>query len=245
MHDYIAQKYREYLENGELLVNNDEILLFYPDYYKTKIELENYKPYTSEEISRFFQENYQNAFIYQTITTLNKLDEKKVYLAMRCSIDTNYRIISLLLDKLIASSILLCNLIDYLGHYQQPSLINNKIIKNLEMEELLAKYDIAIFPPKEGFKLQITADAITRIIGTLTRNLKDINSLSSISLDDYLNATVSYNNEELVEEYISADMADFIQKLNEIKNFPLSLYQKQGKSQREEVEMALKLTKTN
>ena len=37
----MKERYEELKKYGNILLNYDEILLFYPDYFKTKVELEN------------------------------------------------------------------------------------------------------------------------------------------------------------------------------------------------------------
>jgi hypothetical protein len=230
----VAERYEDLKEYGNIIVDYDEILLFYPDYYKTKIELENIRFISKEDADKYFEEHYRNSDLYKKLTKL-AMAEDEIYSFMKQNKDYNHSNMSIILKKLIDSSIELCELIDYIGHYPATYPVPTEDEKNLKMEALLEKFDIMIryHLDDELDKMQITSDDIVRVIETLKRNLKYIDTIiSQTNTNDWL-LTRKFSQEkntELTNQIIS-----------EIDTFPLSFYQRKNNSKRDEGKKCLRL----
>ena len=72
----------------------------------------------------------------------------------------------MIFDELVKSSITLCKLIDYIGHYPTTWPVPKEEEKDIEMEKLLEKYDIIVryHLNDELVKMQITSNDVARII---------------------------------------------------------------------------------
>ena len=57
----MKERYEELKKCGNILLNYDEILLFYPDYFKTKVELENESFISKEQVDDTFEKNYRDS----------------------------------------------------------------------------------------------------------------------------------------------------------------------------------------
>ena len=52
----IRKKYEEYKNCRNIIMDHDEILLFYPDYYKTKVELDGRNGYIDKNGSEYWND---------------------------------------------------------------------------------------------------------------------------------------------------------------------------------------------
>ena len=122
-----------------------------------------------------------------------------------------------------------CKMVEYIGNYPTRYPEPKDQEKNQEVEKLLEKYDIMPSYYAYGDKdvLQITGDDINRINDTINRSLEATKKILEIS-----NNTVTYfslNNEEEYLKLVSQEVA-----------FPKSVYQKEGKSYRDNRKIYLK-----
>ena len=233
----MKQRYEELKKYGNILLNYNDILLFYPDYYKTKIELQNEKFITKEDADKIFEEKYESSKIFKLLS--NKTSKEQAYEYLVHNKDVNYECLKSIFDKAIESSITMCELIDYIGHYPSTYPVPKEEEKNLKMEELLEEYDIVIryYLDDEIDEMQIISDDVVRIIEKLNQNLELIDEIKKVlRINNWLIA-VKYSEEETKEQtkYI----------INEINSFPLSKYQEKNKSKREEAKMYLRLQHGN
>ncbi len=228
----MKERYEELKKYGNILLNYDEILLFYPDYFKTKVELENESFISKEQIDDVFEKNYRSSALYNKLVQLATNDE--VYEFMKHNKDLKYASLKSIFDKLVQSSINLCELIDYIGHYPTTYPVPNEEEKNPKMEELLEKYDIIVrYYLGDIDKMQITSDDVVRIIDKLHENLEMINLVKGIvASNDWLFTR------QLSDEEREKDTNDII---SGIDSFPLSACQKQNQSSREEDKKYLRL----
>lgn len=230
----LKEKYEEYKKYGNIIVDYDEILSFYPDYYKTKIELENTKFISKEEVDKNFEENYKTSGLYMKLTEL-AMAEDEIYAFMKYNKDFKYNNLKSIFEKLVSSCIKLCELIDYIGHYPTTYPVPSEEEKNPEMEELLERYDIIVrYHLNDDLdKMQITSSDVVRIIEKLKTNLQNIQTLKDKMSDG------NWMFRRKISEEKSIEITSQI--LSEIENFPLSDYQENGKSKREEGKMYLRL----
>jgi len=230
----MKKRYDEFKKYGNILLDYDEILLFFPDYYKTKVVLENTKFVMAEEADKYFEENYRDSALYKKLTTLAMADDE-IYAFMKHNKDIKYNNVKLIFEKLVEFSISLCDLIDYIGHYPSTWPVPKEDEKNPEMEELLEKFDIIVryHLDDELDKMQISSEDVVRIIDTLKSRLISIENIKNKDLigEWLLTRKVSdefHNNET-------------VRLIEEVEKFPLSSYQMQGKSKREEGKKYLRL----
>lgn len=223
MVDSIRKMYELYQKDGNIIIDYDAILLFYPDYYKTKVELENMRFITPEEANTYFNENYKSSEVYKGLTEL-AMSGFEIYSYMKHNKDRNYIFTKRIFESLVKSCINMCELIDYIGHYPSTFPVPTEQEKNPNMESLMDKYDIIVkyYLQDDIDKMQITSNTVTRIIDKLLENLEKLNILKSrISSNDWL--LTFFTGEKSADEVIQ-----------EIEQFPLSDYQIKGKSEREE-----------
>ncbi len=223
----ITERFEYYKKNRDRIIEHDEILLFYPDYYKTKVELEKKDFISKNTIDNIFEKEYKQSKQYKKLLDLN-LDTDEIYNIMKDNKDVNYNNLRQIFDVLKSAIINLCELIDYIGHYPNRWPYPKEEEKNPKMEALLEKYDIIVryLPYYDMDKMQITSDDIVRIINKLQNNLQ---------LLKMINDNIS-NNDWIFKKCISKEKQE--QKTNEtiikINTFPLSDYQEVNKSKREE-----------
>lgn len=224
----MVARFESYKRWGNELMDYDDILLFYPDYYKTKVELENMKFITKEETDEYFEKNYKNSELYKTLTEL-AMAEEDIYEFMKHNKDLKYNALKKLFEARVSSSITLCELIDYIGHYPDTFPVPTEEEKNPKMEELFEKYDIVVryYMHDDIDRMQIVSNDVVRIIEKLQVNLYLINDTLDIheSLEGWLLCRTQ-SDKELIE------MVQ--QEIESIEKFPLSKYQLEGKSRREE-----------
>lgn len=234
----IAKKYEYYKKDGNIIMDYDEILIFYPDYFKTKNELEQLKFISKEEADEYFENHYKSSILYEKLTAL-AMDEDEIYNFMKRNMEFKYSQFSLLFKESVSSVIQLCELIDYIGHYPTTWPVPKEEEKNPKLEWLLEQYDIIVryYSYDELDKMQITSDDVVRIIETLKCRLSYVNSVLKIT----------YNNEWLLTRKTSEEEnVELInQAFEDIKWFPLSNYQTENKSKREEGKMYLRLQHGN
>ena len=229
----MKERYEELKKCGNILLNYDEILLFYPDYFKTKVELENESFISKEQVDDIFEKNYRGSALFDKLVQLG-MANNKIYEFMKHNKDLKYASLKSIFDKLIQSSIDLCELIDYIGHYPTTYPVPKEEEKNSKMEKLFEKYDITVrYYLGDINEMQIASDDIVRIIDKLHENLEMINSVKGIvTSNDWLFTR------QLSDEEREKETNDII---NAIDYFPLSAYQKQNQSSREEGKKYLKL----
>jgi Xaa-Pro aminopeptidase len=230
---YIYDEYKKY---GNTITDHDEILLFYPDYYKTKVELENTNFISKEEVDKYFKENYKNSEIYEKLIFATNESSNEIYHYMLENKNIKYECLKQIFESLKNSCINLCELIDYIGHYPSTWPVPKEEEKNKKMEALMEKYDIAVryHLNDELDKMQISSDDIVRIIDKLLENLKQLKTIQSkVTSNFWLTVDTKLNKDEILKE--------ISEKIQEIEQFPLSEYQKEGKSRREESKKHLRL----
>ena len=226
----IAERFEEYKKYKNIIVDYDEILLFYPDYFKTKVELEQLKFISISTAYEYFENHYKDSQLYKELTAL-AISEEEIYNFMKHNMELKYIQLNLLFKASIASVIQICELIDYIGHYPKTWPVPKEEEKNPKMEKLLEQYDIMVryHLNDEIDKMQITSDDIVRIIETLKCRLAYADSLIKMTRD---------NNWLLTKNV--AEEQNITQAMEDIKWFPLSCYQEENKSKREEGKMYLR-----
>lgn len=232
------KRYEEYKTYGKYLLDYDEILLFYPDYREKKAELEQLNLISKEDAEEYFENNYKNSTLYKKLAS-SAMSEDEIYNFMKHNMEFNYSQLSLLFKKSIDSAIELCELIDYIGHYPSTWPVPKEKEKNPKMEELLERYDIIVryYLDDELDKMQIFSDVVVRVIETLKSRLGYVDSISTITRDNYWLFAAKSTEQELKE------LVDKV--IEELDCFPLSCYQEKGESQREEGKMFLRLQHGN
>lgn len=230
----IKERYNEYKKYPNISLNYNDILLFFPDYFKVKMELEKEEFVSKEEIDKEFNDNYKNSALYEKLVKL-AMAEDEIYEFMNKNKDVKYMDIKNLFDKSVESSISLCELIDYIGHYPTTWPVPNEDEKNPAMEELLEKYDIIVryHMDDDLDEMQIMSDDVVRIMEKLSENLSLINILK-----EKTNTNEWLFSREMSDEKRQESGLDII---SHIEDFPLSYYQIQQKSKREEGKKYLRL----
>ena len=230
----IKERYNEYKKYPNILLNYNDILLFFPDYFKVKMELEKEEFVSKEEIDKEFNDNYKNSALYEKLVKL-AMAEDEIYEFMNKNKDVEYMDIKNIFDKSVESSISLCELIDYIGHYPTTWPVPNEDEKNPAMEELLEKYDIIVryHMDDDLDEMQIMSDDVVRIMEKLSENLSFINSIK-----EKTNTNEWLFSREMSDEKRQESGLDII---SHIEDFPLSYYQIQQKSKREEGKKYLRL----
>lgn len=229
----MAKKYEDYKKCKNIIIDYDEILILYPDYFKTKNELEQLKFISKEEKDEYFENHYKKSRLYKKLSFL-AMTEDEIYSFMKHNMELKYSQLSLLFKETVASAIQLCELIDYIGHYPATCPVPKEEEKNPSMEALLEQYDIMVryYLVDDFDKMQITSDDVVRIIETLKSRLAYIDTVLKIT----------YNNEWLLTRELSeANIVELTnQAIIDVKSFPLSNYQTENKSRREEGKMYLR-----
>ena len=214
------KKLKELKKYKNNLIDYYEILSYYPDYYKTKIELEKteFPPYL--EIQKIFDEEYKDTEFYKDLNYNSDLSSQVIYNYMKKNKDLKYSSLKKMFDALVSSSINLCDLIDYIGHYP----IQEE--KNSGMEELLNKYDIIIkyYLEDDIDGIKIISNDIVRIIEKLEENLGALSSIKDIINDKNWMFVKGMTDEEM-----SKEVENTIEIIN---NFPQSLGQEQNKDKK-------------
>ena len=230
----IKERYNEYKKYPNILLNYNDILLFFPDYFKVKMELEKEEFVSKEEIDKEFNDNYKNSALYEKLVKL-AMAEDEIYEFMNKNKDVKYMDIKNMFDKSVESSISLCELIDYIGHYPTTWPVPNEDEKNPAMEELLEKYDIIVryHMDDDLDEMQIVSDDVVRIMEKLSENLSIINIVK-----EKTNTNEWLFSREMSDEKRQESGLDII---SHIEDFPLSYYQIQQKSKREDGKKYLRL----
>lgn len=229
----ITKRYEDYKKYRNIILDYDEILLFYPEYFKTKNELEHLKFISKEEADEYFDNHYNSSKLYKELTSL-AMAEDEIYCLMKHNMELRYSQLSLMFKKAIDAVIQLCELIDYIGHYPATWPVPKEEEKNPEMEELLEKYDIIIryYLHDEIDKMQISSDDVVRVIETLEARMGYVNSIIKITDNNDWLFTKKGSDKENKEL--------FDQLVEDLDRFPLSCYQEENKSNREEGKMYLR-----
>lgn len=225
--DLMKDRFERYKRCGDILVDYDEILLYYPDYFKKKVELEKKKFVSKDVIDSYFEENYQQSNLYQKLEKL-AMAKEEIYIFMVQNKDLRWELFKLAFEKHVEKCIELCNLIDYIGHYPTTYPVPREEEKDFAMEELLEKYDIMVrYHLSEEFdKMQITSDDIMRIMLVLNRLLSDFESINTV-----LSKEGWMFEREAPEIKFKENMLNLIK---EVDFFPESNFQEKGRSKREE-----------
>ena len=231
----IKIKYDRLKKYGDsVLLDYDEILLYYPDYYKVMVNLENEDFILKSIVDKEFENNYKESETYKKLISVN--DDEKVHQLMKFNKDLKYKYLRILYNASKESAIRMCKLIDYIGHYPLTYPVPKEEEKDMEMEELFEKYDIIV-----RYRLDDDLDyplinfgVVTRIIEKLETNLKDINYIKDLT------STNEWMFEKKPKVSIEGQARAVRKALDRIESFPLSRAQKEGKSDREEGKMYLK-----
>lgn len=227
MVELVRKRFEKFRGCGDLFVDHDEILLYYPDYYKKKIELENKDIVSKEMVDSHFEANYQQSELYQNLVNL-AMDKEEIYTFMKKNKDLRWLFLKSVFEKYVEKSIELCDLIDYIGHYPATYPVPKEEEKDLAMEALLEKYDIMVryHASDDLDKMQITSDDVVRIMESLEKRLTALNAINiCISEEDWMfkknPSEIQFRN-------------DMIRLIEEADFFPESNLQKKGRSRREE-----------
>lgn len=173
----IEETYKEYKYNNYVITDHDEILLYYPDYYKKKIELEkmanDWKKELFQNGENYFLQNYKNSHLYQKLVKKGYPPDS-IYNIMSNNKKSKEIIIQTFFDDEVKKCLNLCELIDYIGHYPTTFPVPYNKEKNPKMEELIKKYFIYIeyYLSSHSNKPQIHGHDIYRIIEALLTNLQ-------------------------------------------------------------------------
>lgn len=228
----MKEKFEVLKKYKNISLNYDDILLYYPDYYKTKIELENEKFISKEYVDEEFEKEYKNSPLYNKLVKL-AMAEDEIYEFMKHNKDYKYNCLNRMFDGLVKYSIDLCELIDYIGHYPTTYPVPKDDEKNPKMEDLLEKYDIIVrYHLGDIDEMQIVSDDVVRIVEKLTDNLELLNSIRKNCATNEWMFQRNMNDskrDKLVNEFLES-----------VTDFPLSHYQEQEKSHREEGKMFLR-----
>ena len=223
----IDNRYQLYKKSSNILVNNTEILSCFPDYYKTKVLLEDEEFISKEEIDSFFEYNYKKSDLYKKLKKL-AMAEEEIYAIMVQNKDNKYFDLKNIFEALKKSAITLCELIDYIGHYPTTYPVAKEEEKNKRLEKLFEKYDIIVryYLGDDLDSLQIVSDDLVRIIEKLVTDLSLLDTLREKEFEKTWSLTYKKSNEQRISETQEA--------INRIESFPLSEYQKNNKSRRQE-----------
>ena len=231
----MKMKYNRLKKYGDsVLIDYDEILLYYPDYYKVMVNLKNEDFISKSDVDKEFEDNYMETETYKKLINVN--DSEKVHQLMKFNKDLKYKYLRMMYNASKENAIKMCKLIDYIGHYPLTYPVPNEDEKDMEMEELFEKYDIIVryrLDDDLDYPL-INFDVVTRIVEKLETNLKDMN---------YIKDLTSTNEWMFVKKpkvSIEGQALEVRKALDIIESFPLSCAQKEGKSDREEGKMYLK-----
>lgn len=207
--------------------------MYYPDYFKTKIELENEKFISKLENDILFEENYKNSDLYKKLVKL-AMAEDEIYEFMKLNQDSKYNSLKKIYNAAIKSCIDLCELIDYIGHYPTTYPVPTEEEKNVKMEQLLEEYDIMVrYHLGDIDEMQIMSDDVVRIIEKLENNLSIVSTIKQ---------RVKEKDWRFTRKMSEADRKKCTDSLiYEINEFPLSFYQKKNQSIREEGKKYLRL----
>lgn len=82
MVDLVKKRFAKFKDCGDIPIDYDEILLYYPDYYKKKIELERKAFLPKDKVNSYFEENYQQSNLYQKLESL-AMDKQEIYNFMK------------------------------------------------------------------------------------------------------------------------------------------------------------------
>ena len=218
-----------------ILVDYDEILSFYPTYYRDRTILANEK--ISMELREFYSK-YTDAYkeSNQYKEDYNKLKEEGLpeydinakLLREKLAVKWNY--LMEIFYKSRNSAIELLDLIDYVGNYPTTYPVPTEEELNKEMEELLEKYDISVryYMHDDLDKMKTTSDDVVRLIEAAHDRISCFQMIKD-----------NIGNKEWMEKFITkADPDKLIESkeyiFQQLDTFPESNYQKQGKSKREE-----------
>ena len=169
----MKERYEQLKKYPNTSLNYDEILLFYPDYYKLKVKLEKEEFIPEEEVDERFNENYKNSDFYKELVKL-KMAEDDIDMYMGFNKDIKYLNLKRIFDEYVNYSIRLCDLIDYIGHYPSTNAELKEEV-NKEMDELIKNYNILVScSVDDDFETKIIAGDVVRIIDTLTENINMI-----------------------------------------------------------------------
>ena len=166
----IKENYEILKESPNVILDYDEILSFYPTYYKDRTILANEKPLMDlEEFHARYTDVYTESDQFKE--NYNKLREEGM---------SDYDIDTKLLKKLTEkwywlsdiiydtrnSAITLLDLIDYVGNYPTTYPVPTSEELRPDMEELMDKYDISVryYMYDDLDKMQTYGDDVVRLI---------------------------------------------------------------------------------
>ncbi len=85
----ITKRYENYKKYRNIILDYDEILLFYPDYFKTKTELGQLNFISKEEADEYFENHYKNSELYKKLTSL-AMTKDEIYNFMKHNMELKY-----------------------------------------------------------------------------------------------------------------------------------------------------------
>lgn len=222
----IKDTYEDYKKYRNIIVYHDEILLFFP-YMEHLIKLKEKHFISKEKIDELFEKGYKDSEFYKYLKEL-AVDENTIYETMKENKDIKYACLKQMYDALLNVCINLCNLIYYIGNYPSTWPVPKENEKNKELENLLEKYDIIVrYSAHDDIdKMYLVSDDVVRIIETLKERLNTLDKMDKKQETDEWIFTRKKSKDDLIE---GVDI--FIDRIN---SFPLSEYQKRGKSRVEE-----------
>ena len=217
-----------------MLLDNDEILSFYPDYYKVreKIEADSVDLPMINKTVAYFNANYKTSDKYKELKDAG-LSEEEIYNSMFKDTSGKYNRLYKSVLKAKEKCIDLCDLIDYIGHYPERYPKPRPEEQNEKLEALMDKYDIAVAYHSDGLsahRLKITSGDMVRLIETLKSKVK-IFDLQRVHLESYRWVFDSDKLEEVEEKH------DILAEV--IEDFPKSIEQLNGTTKKEEMHKQL------
>ena len=230
----VKEWYKIIKESPDMLLDNDEILSFYPDYYKVreKIETDSVELPMINKTIAYFNANYKTSDRYKELKE-NGLNEEEIYNSMLKDTTDKYNRLYKSVLKAKDKCIDLCDLIDYIGHYPERYPRPRPEEQNEKLEKLMDKYDIAVAYHSDGlsaYRLKITSGDMVRLIETLKSKVK-IFDLQRVYLESYRWAFNTDKLEEIEEKHENLEEA--------IEDFPKSIEQLNGTTKKEEIQKQL------
>lgn len=210
----------------------DTIIRIVPYYDEIKAYLENIRIISEQEVMEWSKNHYTNSIAYSKLKE-ELLDEEEIKKQILNHTQLRYRMFQKFLSPMQNSAKECCDLIEYIGHYPTKYPVPTEEEKNTELEKLLEQYDIIVrYYAGDLTKMQIDGDTIIRTVTHLNYCLEYIKKLTAS-----INNKDAYLKTYFTSENYKVGLEDIISKAT----FPLSSYQEEGKSRREEGKRYLRL----
>lgn len=218
----IEEKYEILKSNPDILFDCHEILHFFVDYYKEKLNIVKVNiPYTDNTEFQFkYYKYYESTDEYKMqyeILETKGMSEEQIKSKLKEEFFERYKSIIRILKKSQIGAILLLNLIDHIGHYSK-----NAWYYDTE-EKLMAKYHISIVKDKVSQEMQISSKDAVRLIESAKARIniftKIINDCCT-GENDLIKSILSSDNEEKekIISYINDKINVFFESNDDIRD---------------------------